>query len=194
MKLSFSLNSNPSSNPKPKSPDNFIDAEEEEEENSPKTTSFITEAQALTPTQPPKLIIPPLQNTWKPYNNNLESNFESISTSTTSYGLNLRPKKKKQTDDDNESNTSNLSMELKLVRKFREDIKKLPDDKGLDEFRDIPIEGFGKALLSGYGWHEGKGIGKNAKQDVKVVQYEGRIGRAGLGFVPQNDSAPTNKD
>ncbi|PIA49096.1 hypothetical protein AQUCO_01300148v1 [Aquilegia coerulea] len=195
-KLSFSLNPNPSSTQKPKSPDNFIDhqvvVEEEEEDNSQKTTSsnteFITEfnsSETLNSTQQqPKLIIPPLPNTWKPYNKILESNFESFNTSTnstTSYG-----------GDDKESNTAtDLSMELKLLRKFREDVKRLPDDKGLDEFRDVPIEGFGKALLSGYGWYEGKGIGKNVKEDVKLVQYQGRIARAGLGFVSQNDSTPT---
>lgn len=54
----------------------------------------------------------------------------------------------------------------------------------LRSFKDVPVEGFGACLLAGYGWPEGGGIGKNAKEDVKVEQYHKRTDKEGLGFVP----------
>ncbi|KAF9592009.1 hypothetical protein IFM89_011592 [Coptis chinensis] len=71
-----------------------------------------------------------------------------------------------------------------LLKKFKEDLKNLPDDRGMDEFEDVPMEGFGVAILKGYGWKEGQGIGKNAKEDVQVVQYVRRGNKEGLGFQP----------
>ncbi|PIA34966.1 hypothetical protein AQUCO_03700311v1 [Aquilegia coerulea] len=74
------------------------------------------------------------------------------------------------------------SVENVILQKYKEDMKILPDDRGLEEFDDVPVEGFGIALLKSYGWSEGKGIGKNAKEDVKVVQYVRRADKEGLGF------------
>lgn len=34
---------------------------------------------------------------------------------------------------------------------MREDLEKLPEGTGIDEYTDMPVEGFGAALLSGYG-------------------------------------------
>lgn len=70
-----------------------------------------------------------------------------------------------------------------MLMKLKSDLKKLPDDRGLNEFNDVSVADFGTAYLKGYGWVEGSGIGKNAKEDVKVVEYTNRIGRQGLGFV-----------
>ncbi|KAF9626441.1 hypothetical protein IFM89_034375 [Coptis chinensis] len=39
-------------------------------------------------------------------------------------------------------------------------------------------------ILKCYGWKEGQGIGKNAKEDVQVVQYVRRGNKEGLGFQP----------
>ncbi|XP_019053032.1 PREDICTED: protein MOS2-like [Nelumbo nucifera] len=64
-------------------------------------------------------------------------------------------------------------------------MKRLPDDLGFDEFTTVPVEGFGAALLAGYGWIEGRGVGRNAKKDVKIVQYERRTAKEGLGFKPE---------
>lgn len=55
----------------------------------------------------------------------------------------------------------------------------------MDEFNEVPVEGFGAALLAGYGWTEGKGIGRNNKTgDTKVVEYDRRAGTQGLGYNP----------
>ncbi|KAF9614938.1 hypothetical protein IFM89_021368 [Coptis chinensis] len=135
MKVSFQLSSKSSSTEKPKSPDNFNDQDEQQQElEEDSRTEFITEFNPETQTHQPNLIIQPLPNTWKPNPN------------STSY-----------------------------------------DDKGLEEFIGVPVNGYGKAVLAGYGWYEGRGIGKNAERDVKVVQYRGVFeGKAGLGFIPRN--------
>lgn len=70
-----------------------------------------------------------------------------------------------------------------MVKKLREDLDKLPEDRGFEEFDDVPVEGFGAALLKGYGWYEGRGIGRNHKEDVKIVEFDRRAGKEGLGFV-----------
>ncbi|KAJ9555195.1 hypothetical protein OSB04_009809 [Centaurea solstitialis] len=114
------------------------------------------------------------------------------------YGLNLRSKKdsKKDTEVDSEPIMDRVqpasSIENLMLNKLRNDLEKLPEDRGMDEFTDVPVEDFAAALLKGYGWYEGRGIGKNAKEDVKVVEYERRSGKQGLGFVDDAPVPPTN--
>ncbi|XP_062210602.1 protein MOS2-like [Phragmites australis] len=72
-----------------------------------------------------------------------------------------------------------------MLRRYKEDMASLPDHRGMDEFHEVPVEGFGAALLAGYGWSEGKGIGRNNKTgDTKVVEYYRRAGTLGLGYNP----------
>ncbi|XP_057951368.1 protein MOS2 [Malania oleifera] len=71
-----------------------------------------------------------------------------------------------------------------LLQKLKDDLRTLPEDRGFAEFDDVPVEGFGAALLAGYGWYEGRGIGRNTKKDVKVYQFNKRTGKEGLGFIP----------
>lgn len=128
---------------------------------------------------------------------------ESHDTSM-SYGLNLRQSTSRgdvNTDPDTELGNKAESnggigverprfanVENALLQKLKEDLERLPEDRGFEEFDDVPVEGFGAALLAGYGWVEGRGIGKKHKEDVKVVQYEKRTAKEGLGFVPSKDS------
>ncbi|MCI25226.1 protein MOS2-like, partial [Trifolium medium] len=105
-----------------------------------------------------------------------------------SYGLNLRPT---TTDNNNNKQQSNVvdaprpraSVEVSMLQKFKEDMERLPADQGFDEYIDVPVDGFGAALLGGYGWKEGMRIGKNAKEDIKVVEVKRRTAKEGLGFV-----------
>jgi G patch domain/KOW motif-containing protein len=72
-----------------------------------------------------------------------------------------------------------------MLRRYKEDMASLPDHRGIDEFNEMPVDGFGAALLAGYGWTEGKGIGRNNKTgDTKVVEYDRRAGTQGLGYNP----------
>ncbi|XP_050212401.1 protein MOS2-like [Mercurialis annua] len=101
-----------------------------------------------------------------------------------SYGLNVR-----SGDDggegsgDDEKQQQHESRENMVLEKLRYDLERWPEDGGFEEFEDVPIEGFGATVLGGYGWREGRGIGKNAKEDVKVKQYSRRTDKEGLGFV-----------
>lgn len=100
-----------------------------------------------------------------------------------SYGLTLR-----STAADADSAVPAEQEDLTLKR-FHEDMRNLPEDRGMDEFKDVPVEGFGAAILAGYGWSEGKGIGRNNKGDTKVVQYDRRAGTQGLGYNPTANDA-----
>ncbi|MCL7027567.1 hypothetical protein MKW94_006865 [Papaver nudicaule] len=222
MKLSFSLNSK--SNPKPRF--NL----EEGKSNDTTTHQYVTEFDPSKPIDDNrnKIIIPPLANSWKRTNKmkNLElltkakptddpeSRFELEAAPTTAevgdqgfkYGLTLRKKEDEEDGDSvmvEDGVVVTSSIENLMLKKYKEDMENLPEDRGFDEFIDCPVEGYGEALLSGYGWKKGQGIGKNAKEDVQVVQYVRRAGREGLGYEPEiNDKkngrpllvAPKGKD
>ncbi|KAF4372400.1 hypothetical protein F8388_027073, partial [Cannabis sativa] len=123
--------------------------------------------------------------------------------SNMSYGLNLRKSTKGVEETEGPKDqvigsdskpplmepSRNVPAEDGLLQKLKFDLHRLPEDQGMDEFTDMPVEGFGAALLAGYGWYEGRGIGKNAKEDVKVVEYHKRTDKRGLGFV--SDDVPT---
>ncbi|XP_068658134.1 protein MOS2-like [Aristolochia californica] len=202
MKLSFSLPSKSSS--RPSKPSLKFD-QDQAAKGEAAEFHYVTEFDSSkTLMEAPKLIIPPKENTWCPpkkmRNIDLPMEdksghspvlFELEDTSASSadkpdisYGLNLR------SHDNNDQKkppapASNNSIENIMLEKFHQDMKSLPDDRGFDEFEAVPVESFGAALLAGYGWSEGKGIGRNAKEDVKVVQYVRRKNREGLGFVPE---------
>ncbi|WOL05928.1 protein MOS2-like [Canna indica] len=67
--------------------------------------------------------------------------------------------------------------------KFREDVKELPEHRGLEEFKQVRVEDFPVAYLAGYGWSKGQVIGRNKMlQDPKAFEYTGRHGTQGLGY------------
>lgn len=208
MKLSFSLTSKSSSRPNIKPSQNFGKGESAEHRET--THEYVTEFDAsktLTEGKQQKLIIPPKPNEWRPHKKmkNLDLPLQSSSQSTDlsfepedpslaskdadssmSYGLNLRQTAKQEgglSDGDTIRDPPRSAPADTMLQKLKDDLKRLPEDRGFDEFADVPVEGFGAALLAGYGWYEGRGIGKNAKEDVKVVEYKRRTAKEGLGFV-----------
>ncbi|KAM7263774.1 hypothetical protein ACFE04_001457 [Oxalis oulophora] len=225
MKLSFSLqskSSTSSSKPNPK-PQKFED--DDVTTTATAAAEFVTEFDSTKPSRPPAAaIIPPIPNEWRPAKRmkNLETltsdgtrgelEFESETINTTdhaddnmSYGLNIR--KGANSDKKGSSirvmETSSSSLETVMLQKLKRDLDRLPEDRGMDEFVDRPVEGFGAALLAGYGWTEGKGIGKNAKEDMKVVEVKKHNFKEGLGYSSANsrksnvsskqDDKPDNK-
>lgn len=103
--------------------------------------------------------------------------------SSMGYGLNIRQPSDAGSNVPTSDRSETISeMELRILK---EDLLKLPDGPGLDEFEDVPVEGFGAALLSGYGWKEGRGIGRNAKEDVTIADVTRKRGRGGLGFTAE---------
>lgn len=201
MSFSFSINAKPQSNRLKKPSDAAAD--------SP-SINYVREFRSdeAPPTADSKIkTIAPLPNAWRP-NKKLKNlpNLPQISQSngedgavqfeldpgsnpeptdtSTGYGLNLRQPSAAAGNAPSSGNYETISdMEL---RRLREDLGNLPDGPGLDEFEDVPVEGFGAALLSGYGWKEGRGIGRNAKEDVKIVEVTRKRDKGGLGFTEEH--------
>ncbi|GMI83068.1 modifier of snc1, 2 [Hibiscus trionum] len=198
MKLSFSLPSK--SKPSQKAAIANPSAAQEDQNRKEFVTEF-DPSKTLTDSKP-SFVIPPKQNEWRPYKKmkNLDlplqsdasrdlqfeldsSSIDPNSESGIAFGLNVRNNSTKSEVDNMEvAPESAAPVETVLLQSFKEDMERLPEDRGLEEFEDMPVEDFGKALLAGYGWVEGRGIGKNAKEDVKVKQYERRTDKEGLGF------------
>lgn len=106
---------------------------------------------------------------------------DGASDDTTKYGLNLRSR----SDGDNEDGAKGETlggMVLSDEQRFRMEIDKLPEDRGMDEFEDVSVEDFSRAVLQGYGWKEGQGVGRNSKQDIPIVEQKRWVGTSGLGF------------
>ncbi|KAL2489873.1 Protein MOS2 [Forsythia ovata] len=214
MKLSFSLPSKPQSNRSKKPSESFSAANTGPSTANSSSKNYVTEfnsAEAPTGPDLKQKSIPPIPNQWRPNKKlknlpNLPSlksdgensslQFEVVpdgnpdsSDSSMAYGLNLRKPSGVNggsADDRVEESISDLEL-----RKLREDLEKLPEDTGIDEYTDMPVEGFGAALLSGYGWNKDRGIGRNAKVDTKVLEVKKRSGRGGLGYegeLPDNQN------
>ncbi|KAK7308278.1 hypothetical protein VNO77_41880 [Canavalia gladiata] len=223
MKLSFSISSSkPSSKPNSIKPSHTFDDSSTKQNDDVASKHLITEFDPSKPPthSAPKTLIPPIQNQWRPLKKmkNLHlpittDNSESLAFehdtasvaaepgSDMSYGLNLRSNQKLDGEDNGGNDNiediaetrRRVPAETVMLQKFKDDLQRLPEDQGFDEFKDVPVEGFGAALLAGYGWTEGMGIGKNAKDDVKVVEIKRRTAKEGLGFVG-DISAPIRSD
>jgi G patch domain/KOW motif-containing protein len=51
----------------------------------------------------------------------------------------------------------------------------------------VPVDDFGKAMLRGMGWDDGKGVGRNLLNPNQPVEYVPRHHRLGLGAQPKPD-------
>ncbi|KAK2981339.1 hypothetical protein RJ640_012271 [Escallonia rubra] len=208
MKLSFSLNAKPSklhSNIKPSTTTTAAT-----EDNDRQYLTHFDPSKTPTDSRPKRPVIPPQPNHYRPHHKKLKNlhqiplqpesdpnttalQFEPDVTnsephpsdSAISYGLNLRQQSSKDAAADA---TTYQTADALMLQRLKTDLKELPEDRGFEEFEDMPVEGYGEALLAGYGWREGKGIGLNTKEDAKVVEYKPRVGREGLGFV--GDTVP----
>nr|GMC46554.1 protein MOS2 [Ipomoea batatas] len=187
MKLSFSLASKPSSNLK-KPSQTFAGNDPKASASAAKeyVTEFDASKAPAAADSVANYIIPPKANEWEPrkrmknidlppirssddqplqFEVDIGSSVEPSSDSV-SYGLNIRQSADDPNTDKSENPNPSPNVDPMLHR-LKEDLMRLPDDNGMDEFTDMPVEGFGAALLKGYGWSEGRGIGRNAKEDVK---------------------------
>ncbi|CAM8970823.1 unnamed protein product [Rhodiola kirilowii] len=209
MKLSFSVaNGKSSSRPNRKTTANFSDAAQADRESNQSSKHYVTEfdgSKTLADNDRKKFVIPPKENEWRPYKKmkNLELPLEAAgkhnsldfevevpvveSDEKMSYGLNLREGGGGKVEDGEKGGGGDepvrgKAVENVLLEKLKYDLHRLPEDRGFAEFDEVPVEGFGAALLAGYGWVEGRGIGKNAKEDVKVKEYTKRTAKEGLGF------------
>lgn len=63
-----------------------------------------------------------------------------------------------------------------------------------DEFKGTELGDLAAALLRGYGWTEGKVVGRNKnKEDTKIVDFQKRSGTYGLGFNPSASDPKKNR-
>ncbi|KAL6283918.1 hypothetical protein ACE6H2_014847 [Prunus campanulata] len=184
MKLSFSLPSKPSSNHIPKPSTTFNDSNADP--NNDGSIQYVHEFDASQPLRgdPKTSVIPPIPNEWlmKPESEN-RSEVRSLSARI-SNGLNLRPKLESENGEGDERlRSAGVDLEALALQKLKEDLERLPEHRGMEEYNDVSVDGFGSALLAGYGWCPGEGIGKHTEKDVKVVEFNRRPNdRHGLGF------------
>ncbi|KAJ3682645.1 hypothetical protein LUZ60_015218 [Juncus effusus] len=206
MKLSFSISKSKTTTARP----NPVSSEEPSAAVSTSTgPQFVTE---FDPTKPlnseQTLVIAPLSNSeytkrFKPSSLPTEADDPTLQFSTETqfvldtnnaadpsglpYGLHIRSEKEKEENGEKEEKGRGRQRLERVddLKRFKEDIHNLPEDRGQDEFLEVPVEGFGAAILRGYGWSEGKGIGPNKnKEDTKIVELQRRGGQYGLGFNP----------
>ncbi|KAJ6695718.1 G PATCH AND KOW-CONTAINING [Salix koriyanagi] len=197
-KLSFSIPSKSKSKPKPVS-------EQSDNDNSKQYLTEFDPSKTQLPQNNQTPTILPIQNDYHPHkkmkniqlplqpddSTDLRFEVETLSSDhaaasdSISFGLNLRHSATTQTPD---ARTEDV-----LLEKLRYDLKRLPDDRGFEEFEEMPVEDFAKALLKGYGWHEGRGVGKNTKEDVQVKQYTKRTDKEGLGFLAASHDSKNSK-
>ena len=196
MKLSFSLSS---SNSKPVSRKPNVKRSDDDAPRHEYVTEFDA-SKTLADTQTKRLIVPPKENEWRPEKKmknldlplqsttestdirfELESSDAAAGDSSMLYGLNIRENSKSENEVAAASHPDE-SVEATLLKKLKQDLRRLPDDQTLEDFAEVPVEGFGAALLAGYGWTEGRGIGRNAKEDVKIVEYNRSFAKQGFAF------------
>lgn len=91
---------------------------------------------------------------------------------------------RKTTEDRSHESFIGKSLQEKELQAFKEDMEDLPDQASMDEYESMPIEDFGKAMLRGMGWEEGKAVGRMHKGMVEAVEFIPRAGRLGLGAQP----------
>nr|GEW59961.1 protein MOS2-like [Tanacetum cinerariifolium] len=173
----------------------------------------------LNPNPNTPTTIAPISNNWRTPNKLLDLPtksddpnlaFESSSSSLSvdpadatnlTYGLNVR--KKGTRSNKSSTNVNNVddgkvftgksgnAIDSIMMNKLRGDLDNLPEDRGFEEFDEMPVENFASALLKGYGWEQGMGLGKN-KKDVKIVEIKPRGAKQGLGFVDDMPAPPSH--
>ena len=100
---------------------------------------------------------------------------------------------KKSNEDRARESFIGRSLQEKELQAFKEDMEDLPNQASMDEYEDMPIEDFGKAMLRGMGWEEGKAVGRMHKGMVEAVEFIPRPGRLGLGARPVEKDEPQKK-
>lgn len=120
------------------------------------------------------------------------------SSSHAAYGLNLpsataTATDKKESDKAPPHHQVTVTSSELLRRRFKQDIAALSDHRETEEYPKFSAKAFAAAVLAGYGWSEGQGIGRNNKKkgDTKVFSCGRRPGTGaqrqtfGLGYNPE---------
>ncbi|GAQ87593.1 G-patch domain-containing protein [Klebsormidium nitens] len=167
-------------------------------------------------------VIPKLENKWRPESKmrslqetmrdyaieqKTEDRFEVEETIAAGkvdgvqYGLQIRVKKEVRREvngaleppAESSSRAYRSAQELE-AQQLKKDLNELPDEADEDAYDSMPIEDFGKAMLRGMGWVEGKAVGRNAKgKVVEPVVNVPRPDRLGLGANPKPQEVKERK-
>jgi hypothetical protein len=68
------------------------------------------------------------------------------------------------------------------------DLDALPEESTGDDYRNVPIEAFGMAMLRGMGWNP------NDEKNTKIHTPKARPGQLGLGATPMSEIIPPSHD
>ncbi|KAF3338137.1 protein MOS2-like protein [Carex littledalei] len=221
MKLSFAINSSkskPTSRSKPASGEPDAD----DPEAAPTSVAqFVTEFDPTKPlsSKPEKAVIAPIPNSdyirrFKPTlplpsaeddpsqfcteaNFVLDTN-TSADPSGLPFGLSIRSDKENgdevREDGNGRARKREEGAENRILKRYKEDMQNLPDEGGPDEFKGTELGELAAALLRGYGWTEGKVLGRNKnREDTKIVDFKKRSGSYGLGFNPSTADPKKNR-
>lgn len=71
---------------------------------------------------------------------------------------------------------------------LQRDLDALPDESTGDDYRNVPIEAFGMAMLRGMGWNP------NDESNTKIHVPKARPGQLGLGATPMSEIIPPSHD
>lgn len=71
---------------------------------------------------------------------------------------------------------------------LQRDLDALPDESTGDDYKNVPIEAFGMAMLRGMGWNP------NDDSNTKIHVPKARPGQLGLGATPMSDVIPPSHD
>ena len=74
------------------------------------------------------------------------------------------------------------------------DVSKRADQSTMEDYENVPIEQYGKAMLRGMGWKPGEGIGGYKKQVVAIIDPLSRPKGLGLGAVRQTEDQKEAKE
>ncbi|KAI3884369.1 hypothetical protein MKW92_039526 [Papaver armeniacum] len=179
MKLSFALNSK--SNPKPR----FVNQEEEKSKDA--RHEYVTEFDQTKPVDDhkrPKIITRPLQNSWK-FTNKM-SNLQSLAKK--SYSATDDPETRFELEAAAPTTDADQGFKYGLTLR-RKDGNEVHDNAG--KSRVVVSSSSINVILPE---DRGQGIGKNAKEEVQVVQYVGWTGRLGLGYEPHGNGCREKRD
>lgn len=79
------------------------------------------------------------------------------------------------------------------AEKMKDDMENCGEDPGLNDFADMPITEFGKALMRGMGWKDGEALGGTRKGIIEPIEVRAQPEGLGLGAVPKAKSPPKDR-
>uniref|UniRef100_A0ACD5YDA7 Uncharacterized protein n=1 Tax=Avena sativa TaxID=4498 RepID=A0ACD5YDA7_AVESA len=186
-KLSFSIALSKPAPPKPVACPAAFSVPAVDSGPAPQFITAFDPSQTLAPPAAPAAVIAPLPNSRRPSTVPtgggpafLPDDSHS-SSSSAGYGLAVRD------TEESKRRKRAAAADAATLRRFKQDMAVLPDTQGADEYDEVPVEGFGAALLAGYGWKEGNPIGRDkSKGDPKILDRGRRSGTQGLGAGPSD--------